>query len=796
MADSLAERYAKWIIYWRWPVILMSGLVTIVLGVQIAHIHLDNRLRIWVPSGNPYVVATQRIQNEFGIRSAVIISVIPNHGTIFQTPVLREIRDIQRKVQHLKRAISRNVLSIAARKVKSIHGNAGGMSVHRFLWHVPKTAHGMEILRRRLEGDRLYDGLLVAKNDKSAAIVAAFRLNPKNPSYLTLYKKLRNITALPPSAAMRIVIGGQSSWFAALEKSMQQMPSLFGGAFLAIMLVQYLAFRRFLGAILPLVTAVLSVVWSLGLLAIFGIPMDILNSVTPVLIMAVGTGHSTQMLKRYYEEYETLTRQNGMSAIEMRREAVARSLAQTGPVMLLAGTIAIGAFLSLTLAPIAMIRHFGAFTAMGIGSILILEMTFMPALRVLVSSGHHVNYVGGLVNRTLERIADRLAEPRHAKAIMMGVFVLLAVTAAGMYRLRANNNPKDYFPRNSLVRESNRILNANLAGTGSLFFRIAGGSPGAIKNPAVLAAMERFQAFLKHQKGVGKTLSIADYVQQMNMAMHDNLPQYDGVPKNRRLVAQYLFLYAASASPNDFNSVVDHRYQRALIWVFTKFSGTRFTRDLIAKARRQIRRDFPASVHVTVGGGLAETMAINKAVVREKMENVLQIMLVVFLMATIAFRSVAGGLFVSLPLAFIVIANFGVMGWLGLPLDMSTVTSASLAMGIGADYEVYLLFRFREALARTGDFPKALRESLRTAGTAVVFVTLAISSGFAVLLIAKLKFYTQLAAMVIATMFISLLLALLLLRAMTVVMRPRFLFGKKGFGVPAMESSPLSEGDA
>ena len=107
---------------------------------------------------------------------------------------------------------------------------------------------------------------------------------------------------------------------------------------LIIGLVHYEAFRTVQAMLLPLVTALLSVVWALGIMGWLGLPMDTWSAMTPVLILAIAAGHAVQILKRYYEEYARC----GDSA-----EAVVRSLVAVGPVMLTAGLIAAAGFASL-----------------------------------------------------------------------------------------------------------------------------------------------------------------------------------------------------------------------------------------------------------------------------------------------------------------------------------------------------------------------------------------------------------------------------------------------------------------
>ena len=779
MRPNAIYAYGAWIVRARYAVVALAIALTATLAWQATTVKVDNRVRIWVPRDQHFVETTRAIQKEFGVRNAVIVGIVADKGTIFQKPILEEIQRVQRGLARLPQAVRKDVRSISANNVRVIRGNSQGMTVHRMMPHVPETAEGMARLRARIKQDHLYKGLLVSADERAAAVIGAFRLSARHPSYLPLYKKIRSIAGPEKGIGYHVYIGGSPSWSASLEKHMHTMPLFFGIAFLVIMIIQYIAFRTLQGAILPLLTAVLSTIWALGLMGVFGIPMNVLNSVTPILIMAIGTGHSTQMLKRYYEEYSHQARSAGhKTEKEMRFAATTVFLARTGPVMMLAGAIAILAFLSLALAPIIMIRQFGILTAMGIGSVLILEMSFMPALRALLPSPKRQQsgvQAATLLDKMFDRLANSIIEGKAALIVGLTV-ACVAILAFGMTRLYANNSPKDYFPITSRVRQENRILNKTFSGTGSIFFRVHGITHGALKNPAVLSAMVHFQNFLNRQPGIGKTQSLANFVEQMNEAMHDGNRAYYRIPRNRDLVAQYLFLYSASGSPNDFDNLVDHRYQNGAIWVFAKRDGTTFTQTLYRKAQDEIKRDFTPGVRVTMGGGLAETVAINHSVVQEKLENVVQMAFVVFVLASLALRSFVGGLYVVTPLLLIVLANFGVMGWSGLPLDMGTVTTASLAMGIGADFELYLLFRFREEWARLGDLREALRVSLRTSGRAVLFVSAAIICGYSVLFFAGFGFYTQLATMVVSTMVISLMLSLVFLRALVVLFKPRFLF--------------------
>jgi predicted RND superfamily exporter protein len=123
------------------------------------------------------------------------------------------------------------------------------------------------------------------------------------------------------------------------------------------------------------------------------------------------------------------------------------------------------------------------------------------------------------------------------------------------------------------------------------------------------------------------------------------------------------------------------------------------------------------------------------------------------------------------------LANFGIMGWAGISIDISSATSAAMAIGIGADYEIYLLYRFREELQRSGRVDTATVQSLLTSGKAILFVALSVIGGYSILQVSDFSFYSTLSTLVIVTMSISALFALFLLRALMILFKPRFIFG-------------------
>lgn len=767
--------YFSLVVNQRWWFFIATALMTLLLGVQIRGITLNNDPDLWTPQAHPYVKATKVIEEIFGGRNIIVIGIAPKRGDIYTPETLAKIQRIQRSVERLPQAVRHNVLSLAAGKVKAISGTPDGIVAREMMMRVPRNSSEIAVLKAAIATQPTYINALVSADGRMAAVVADFKIGRENPNYLSLYESVRQIAERERDNQTDIFYGGppvQSAW---MERYTEAAGLYFGIAFLIILGVQYLSFRSLQGMILPVITALLSVTWSLGILQLFGASIDVLNTTTPILIMAVATGHALQVLKRYYEEYEQQLQHTSDTVIANRR-AIVESLAAVGPAMLTAGVIAAITFLSLTVSDIAIIRNFGLFASIGVLSTIVLELSFIPALRAMLPPPEPAGVASkkaGAISWMLTHLSMRLVG--GGATVVLGISgVLVLVAFAGVIQLRVDNSFKSYMMQSDEVRSHDAALNSQLGGTNTVYFLIEGRQPDDLKDPSTLNALAALQRFLDKQEFVGKTQSIADFIRRMNMAMHADDPAYDKIPNSREVVSQYLFLYALSADPNDFDNFIDVTYQRAVIWAYLKTDSTRYTEELYRRAKELIESQFPANIDVYIGGSLPSTVAINDVVIHEKLRNILQMAVMIFVLSSLILRSWTGGLFVVAPVLIIVLVNFGLMGWLNIPLDMGTTTTASMAIGIGADYEIYLLLRLREEIARGRDLREATRLSILTSGKAIVYVALSIAGGYSVLLLSDFAFYDRLAVMVVTTMLTSALCAVVILRSMMILIPPRF----------------------
>jgi uncharacterized protein len=776
------QRYVEWIIHHRVFVIVTTVLITVALVTQMRNLAVIMDTNTMLPQSHPYVVATNTVERVFGAKFVVLIGITPKQGDAFQPLVLEKVQRLTAAFQQTPSVVKANLLSLAARKAKSIQGNTDGLEVRPLLTTVPTTPEQATALKAALQANPVYLNTIISADGRMAALLVEFK-DPHAAGHRSIMNAVRAVVDKERDPAVDILLGGMPVYLERLELYSERMVFLVPLAIILVGLIHFEAFRTIQGLLLPLVTALLAVVWGLGIMGAAGVPMDVFNATTPILILAVAAGHAVQILKRYYEEYHQLRATTNLSPSQANRLAVVQSIAHVGPVMLTAGIIAALGFLSLTVFEIRTVKTFGVFTGLGILSALILEMTFIPALRSLLKAPGEKEARREQEFTIWDRITDgitNLVTGSHRWLVYVGIAAFVLLGVSGMSRVIVDNTEKSFFAKSFPFVKDDEVLNAALGGTNRLYLLVEGGEEDAIKDPAVLKALDATQTFINSQPHVGKTISLADFIKRLNQAMNGDDAAAYRIPDTKDLISQYLLLYSMSGEPGDFDSYVDYGYTSATLTVLLKTDRSAYAKEFMAKVGAYAQSQFPANVRVSFGGNVPAPTALNEVMVRDKILNIIQIGTVVGLIASLVFRSLLAGLLVLTPLLLAVVANFGLMGWTGMELNIPNSLSSAMAVGIGADYAIYLLYRLREELAKGTDEVSAIRQVLRTAGKASLFVATAVAGGYGVLLF-SFGFYIHihLGILIANAMLVSVFAALTIIPLVTLLFRPQFLFAPK-----------------
>jgi predicted RND superfamily exporter protein len=774
----MLRRYVTAVVGRPRAVIFAVVAVTLFLGFFISRLRVLLDVDQQLPPSHRYVVVGKQIEKLFGGKYMTVVGFYADQ-TIYTPSTLAKVKRVTDALEQIPGVKPGSVLSLMSPRVKDVHSTDDALEITPLAPKVPSNDAEIAAFKERVKANSFLTSLFVSDDGRSTAVLVDFDDFNKAGGPPKLAPRLEEIVGPEREPGLEILPAGAPTIMHWLMQYTRRVSLLFVLALAMIGYLHYRAFRTLQGMIVPLVTAIMGVVWALGLMGLIGAPMDPWNIMTPILLLAIGAGHSVQILKRYYEEYtRARTTRPDVPATEHNRIAVIEATVKVGVVMLAAGTIASLSFASLAAFGLPTIKNFGLCTAFGIVAALTVEMTFIPAIRVLMSPPSQEQTDREKKEEFFDPILEKLADTVRAgkeRPILWGFVVVIVLALAGVARLKAGNTlGAQFFERNAPVHGF-RMADARLAGTRVIQVLIEGEAPDAIKNPEVLNRMSTLGSFIAHQPlPVGKVVSIVDLLRQMSLVMD---PAGGGkLPDTSQGVAQFLLLYGMGGQEEDLAHFVDSGFQRAVITAYLKTDDFRAMSAMTNAAQAEADRLFAGlPVRARVGGGVTSAIALNETMVHGKTVNLIQISLLVLVITSLLLRSLAGGFLVLLPLATAALVNLGLMGWCGILLSMGTAAISAMAIGIGADYAVYFIFRVREEFDRTGDLRQATATALTTSGKAIAYVASAVAGGYLCLALSFFKVHVLLGVLVALTMVTSSAATVAFLPSVILAVKPRFL---------------------
>ena len=761
--QELLSAYAGHIVRHPWRVLILSLAATAAVAAGMSRLTVNLDLEQQLPADHPYVEVDRKIRKEFGGRNFVAIALVPQSGTVWRPDVLRVVYDLTLDLLNAPGIIRQNVASLSSPYVRVPRDHGGTLTADYLMKEPPTDEAGVTAVRDLYEQEPLFKGTVVSNDGRAALVFGDFYENAADEVSLTVQR----IVSKYRSPTLDIALTGEPIFRHMEGVIVRRQGYYFIGTVAAVLLALWLAFGQLQGVILPSTTALLSTAVAMGFMGWAGIPMNAWTAAVPLMVVSVAAGHSAQMLKRYYEEYARLGD---------RGAAVVESTRCIGVVMMAAGGTAGSGFAALALLGIPTLAHFGLGVACGIFAAVILEMSFMLALRVVWPTGRATQGEGplsGWLGFLLRPLTSAVAAtPLRA---VVGFLIIAIAAIVGYPRLTTDIDGKTYWSEHSEIGRDLRVFERHFPSTTTLTILLEG-PPASMQTPEAITVMTGLQKAMAEDPEVGRTSSVADVVRRTYEVFAPE-EAANGLPLERELIAQLFFL---SNSPT-FERYVDRSYSRSVVLGFLDRDDTALTRRVMARLQDHVRRNPSPNIRVSLAGGVGPTvLALNEHTVKGKILNIAVVFAVIFAIASVLLRTPLGGAYVTAPLAMALIVNLGFFAWSRVAFDLTGASIAAVGISIGADYAIYALYRLREEYERTGSIDQAFHEMMETTGRAILFVALAISAGFAVYLISDFYAFHILGIFVPLTMLTSSLTALTLLPALVLLLRPRFIVGPPG----------------
>ncbi len=722
MVRKLIDAWAHYCLSYRKTVLIVIALITAVAASALPNARFDNALDVWFLEDDPALVAHRELIDTFSSDELVVIGI--EAPDVFAPDVLEVIDRVTRAVEEAPHV--EKVFSLT--NIESITSTGDLLEINELV-ELPIAPESLPALRARALANELYVGNVISEKGDFTCIIARLPHYRDDFDYkVEAVAAIREILAAEDSTRFYLSGGpalDEQFFYLSERDSQVTTPAMI------VLLIATLWFllRSVSGVSLALATVILSTVWGVAWIVLTGTRINMLTTILPPLLLAVGVAGSMHVLVDYRDRCRR--GEDKMTALR----SVYRELMT--PLFLTSLTTAIG-MLSLRVSRIQGVREFGGFAALGVVGAFLLSVTLVPIVLSYLPLPKPARKDDRPARLTISDGAltalHRLTVNRGSTIVAVSA-VLLAAALAGGTLVKAESAFLEYFKDNEPIKRDTRRIERALAGTISIDVIIDTGRAGGIKDTEVLAHMTALQAFLEADEHVSSTQSVADYLKDLRRAFFSNDQREYRLPDTTEEAAQYLLLYEMDAPDGDLYDMVTSDYQKARVTARVDITSSNVATALVEKTEAYIARNFPPDLAAQVTG-LGTLYANMEEYMRSSLVLGFSAALVaIYLVFCLQTRSLVLGSISMIPNVAPIVLCLGIMGLFGIHLDAMTAMVASIAIGLAVDDSIHFVSRVRLHLANGLEMPEALERTTVEIGRALVFTSIALAAGFGVMML-------------------------------------------------------------
>ena len=763
------SRLSRFISRYPVPILVAIILITVFFGYNMKYVKIASDLGDLLPQEHKYVKMHRQFQDTFGGGNTMFLTLSVKNGNIFNTQTLKKVQKITHEALTWPGVNRFQVVSIAQQKVKSFNATAWGLEITPLMWpDVPESQEDVEQLEKDVYGNDLIHGALVSGDGKAALISVGF-YEDRELEYLKIFNLVNELCESVEDSNTDLAIAGPIMLRGYIFDFLGQTRLIFILTTLAMIVLLGVYTLRLRMVIMPMLSGVLTSVWGMGFIGLFGYALDPLVLVVPLLITARTISHSVQFNERFTDEYQ-----------ESKDKDAAVQASVTG--LFFPGLVGIltdaAGIAILILIPIPILQKTGIFASFWALTTIISVLFFNPALLKLLPAGK----ISEKGNEWFKKIVlYRLALMNVGKRSWIVLGVTLIITIAGVLgatKLKVG----DVHQGSSILKPGSqynidaKIINDYFLGMNPMLVVAEGAEKDALFRPDLLGKIEEFQRYMSDSPHIGGAMSVADLIKSMNMKMNEDNPKYKVVPNTESLIGQLFYIYLGGTNPGEVDSFVTSDNKSVSIVAFCKDHTGDTIRSVIARLK-----DFVKSNHVEglefkfVGGIIGTLAAANEVIFESQLLLLILTFAITFLFCSIAFKSILAGILLTIPLAVSNYLVFTYMGIKGIGLNINTLPVATIAIGIGVDYGIYFFSRMIEVYPTSKDMESALFTSMYTTGKAISFTALTVAAGVFLWIFSSLKFQSDMGLLLTLVTVFHLLGTLILLPALILVTKPKII---------------------
>lgn len=717
------KRALNWIVAHPLASVFLVSCVIALLTLRIGDLKIDSSAAGLMVQGDPASTRYAEIRERFGSDTLTAVVVESPSGDVFRPETLHLIDDLTRALADLDGVSAVRSLS----NVEIFDGET--MEVAPLIEEVPEDEEALSEIKVRALADPLMVDHLVSRDGGVAGIYVFTDPPPEDMSFnATFTQEVDRLIEAHRGRHDVFQIGAPLSKMTFSTYIEKDLRTLFPWSMALLLIILLISFRRATAIFLPILTGGLSILATLGFMAWIGFPVTVVTAMVPSILVTVGCTEDVHMLAKYYQEI----RSGSSKAAAVRSMLLHSAL----PITLTSLTTFLG-FATLAVNQITILKQFGIVCAFGLAFNYVVTIIFLPAAVKWFAREKQAKKRAPRVHqpRLMERALTRLTHIVSGSRVgIAGITLTLVVLAVvGCFRLEVNNDFISFFKPDSVIRQRIERIHRDLSGALTFNIVVETGKEGGIIAPEVLSQIDALQEFMRQHGEFDKTTSVVNLLKLMNREMFNGDPEMYRVPETQPMVAQYLLLLPEDEvapylddTRSSANIIVSHNIR----------SSSALDRNL-ELLDGFIQANWSKDLDVVFTG---EWVLINQSaddMVLGQVEGLALAMGAIFLIMSVLFLSFKAGILAMISNLIPIIFNFGLMGWLDIPLNTGTCMLAAIALGIAVDDTIHFMVRYQRELREKNDQQAAMAATIMAEGEPITFTSFALALGFGVLILSN-----------------------------------------------------------
>ena len=744
-----------WLIKYRLPIVILFTLVTLLSLLLIPRLEVNPDLEKYVPDRIGNQKYLKELDSIFGGNEMVMVMLhtedVVNYATLARLGLLAETFG---EIDGIDRCIS-------PFDAKSISTKDGFIVMQPLLDTLPENEEACEVLKSKIRDNRMSSPFF---SSHDFSVVSLMLIKASDISDDQFIQKIDSVVLLHPGKE-EVLLGGlpyvRYSISADINKDLAVLLPI---ALLLMVLMLYASFKEWKGVLLPFIVVIMSLIFSFGIMSLLGWQISLISVLLPIMLIAIANDYGIHMIARYQE----LARgQVSPSMIEICRQ-IYRDLKR--PIIVTALTT-IGGILGLLTHTMVPAAQMGVLAALGIGYALILSMWFLPAVLSYLKPINKVEISRKRKFVSAERWLQRVSKlvTIYPRQVVIASAILGILGAAGIYFIKVDTNIEGYFLGRSKVSRGINLINNKLGGSQFLSILFS----GEVLSPELLNRMDAYETVLEDDPAIGDVSSPVTLIKELSKGFYNSDEKgYGQIPTTVNEVYQFIEIFSMGGNEEAVEQFIDYNYENSRILVRLKDGSNEEGKRLLKKIQ-ELTKDDP-DVKFIAGPSLTK-IELAEMVVKGQIRSLALAMVVVFILLTLIFRSFSAGLLSVLPLSIAILVLFGLMGFFGITLDIATALISSIMIGVGIDYTIHFLWRFKAERSKGVDHREAVYQTLITTGKGIVINALSVIIGFLALTLSNFEPLRFFGGLVVISITTCLICALVLIPSIVILVKPSFL---------------------